>query len=89
MKAGLIYDVEQDAIDKERVYFKAIKAKIEELEVDQDIEKYAPIRKHPSKDLWFVQLSFSGYYGPSILAATTQQEMDSIEELTEDWIENP
>lgn len=43
--------------------------------------------KHPSEDKWCYVIKTYGYYYEKESTVLTQEEIDSITELSEDWIE--
>lgn len=84
MKQGLIYTIESEAISREAKFFDAIKSSSRK---NNRADRYCVILRHPTKNLWFVPISLSGFYGDVVREGMTDEEIESIEELPSDWVE--
>jgi len=84
MKIEIIpFTIEQKAINFQKSLFQAMKPPIS----PKGTKAYSNIIKHNSQDILGVQVVVDGNYWENVKPVMTQQQLDSIEEITPDWFE--
>lgn len=80
MRIGLVYTTKALATAREKKFWNAVKDI-----APKGSGKYCDIIKHPTKNLWFVGVSLTGFYAMNTANDLTPLELISLKELSNDW----